>query len=96
MRALYKALFEEVKAHNASRDYLSHYNKEIELLAVFPSSAIGGLAFYVYCTFKTEWELDDNVVVYKVHIYPDGDIEVYYNQTCFCSQEIIEEWKKAV
>lgn len=96
MRALYKALFEEVKAHNASRDYLAHYNKGIELITVSPIPGAIGLAFYVYCTFETEWEEDNNVVRYKVHVYPDGITAVYYDSEAYFYPFEIESWKKAV
>lgn len=89
MTAIQKAIFTEIKTHNANYDYLSEYNKGIKFVSMgrynrdeFTVCSDGNtmVKYLIKCRFKAP-KYENNVVIYMVNIYSDGSMGIYFDGT---------------
>lgn len=94
MTTMQKAIFNEIKKHNAERD-MAEYNKGIKFYSMKLYEKNGlepftichdgtGLTRYeVACEYKAEDAVKGiiDLVVYQVNIYSNGEVGVYFDGT---------------
>lgn len=92
MTTLQKAIFSEIKKHINEADYLMEYSKGIKFESmdryqkegyeeyVICSGGVSLTRYEVKCRFKA-LKYEDNIVVFMVNVYSDGEIGIYFDGT---------------
>ena len=96
MTTLQKAIMTEIKAHIKDRfDTLGEYGKAIKFHSMGRYDGIEGddfaicfdgnsmVSYKVECTFKPAKKWDNNLVIFKVNLYSNGDMGIYFDGTSY-------------